>query len=201
MDHPLDGARLKVSSAREHLDVLRSEVGDYLGVNGGTKPYMVRVKQKAEGAAAERLRELRPDVVSWWLIEFDIRVPPPLRLSAIAGDCVANLRSALDYVAWSLAGRYAARPLQPPPLGQDKIYFPIFSDPKRLADALRNIANYGVPSAALDEIERVQPNQREYESLADLHVLANVDKHRLPLLTVAVFDKTAIMELTATGFT
>lgn len=199
MDHPLDGARLKVARAIEHLDLLKRELGEYL--DGTLKPYMIRIKEKAEGIAAERLREVRPDVVSWWRIEFDIHRQPPLHLSVVIGDCINNLRSTLDYIAWALATRYAGRPLRTTRPKQDKIYFPLWNDPMRADRACDSLAQWGIPAHAIRTIKDVQPHNQGYELLALLDDLVNADKHRLPLLTITAFDKTELLQLTSSGFT
>ena len=158
----LDSARLKVVRAQEHLDALRFEARRYLD----TRPYE---------AATERHGD-RIDVFP------RMKTPPPVRLSAIIGDCVSNLRSALDYVMWQLAERHTKTPLV---VGKDRPYFPIFSDNKAYANNLKHLARYTIPAVALAELEKVQPYHAGHESLASLRELVNEDKHRLPLLTIA----------------
>src|SRR5258708_428207 len=83
LNHPLDGARLKIVRAQEHIDSLTAEVRMYLD----EKPYEV-IKQH-DGHV--------------WRFSPDVTIPPPLRLSTIIGDCLGNARAALDYIMWQLA--------------------------------------------------------------------------------------------------
>jgi hypothetical protein len=167
MNHALDGARIKIDRAKEHLDSLKGEIQRYIDC----KPFEVPLEVKGD-----MTRTCRPLV---------LRLEPPLRLSTIIGDCVTNLRASLDYIAWELATKYAATPLKS---GQQKrVQFPItltqqdFSKVSGTADHLRNVCN--IPAAALTLIESVQPYHAGYELLKHLNDLANEDKHRLPVLT------------------
>lgn len=99
MNHALDGSRLKVQRAREHLEALKCEIGKYLA----STPYKF-VTSTESGVVTARLET----------------IDPPLYLSAIVGDCVNNLSAALDYIAWQLAIRYWNKA---PVAGKDKIYF------------------------------------------------------------------------------
>lgn len=181
MAHPLDGARLKVVRAQEHLEALKDEIGRYLD----SHPHEFPVKYKSNEVHAEAAV---------------IKTEPPLRLSNILGDCVSNLRSALDYVAWQLVTRHCPAPLTK--RQAKRIYFPI-STSKNKADLLgsqsyANLALHGVPAPALDLIGSVQPYHAGYGALETLSLLVNEDKHRLPLLTVA-FAHTASMQILVDG--
>src|SRR5215212_3239531 len=84
MSHPLEGVRLKVIRAAEHLQTLDEENRAYFE----GKPYEV-VHERDE----ERSRHV---------YRFHVRQPPPLRLSILVGDCFHNIRSSLDHLAWQL---------------------------------------------------------------------------------------------------
>src|SRR5262249_25301187 len=107
-----------------------------------------------------------------------------------AGDCICNLRASLDYIAWQLA-MLAGNSLTE--AQKKKITFPIapdnasFTRANGAADHLERVC--GVPAATISVIESVQSYHAGYEPLDHLHVLVNVDKHRLPLLTVACPDE------------
>jgi hypothetical protein len=183
MAHPLDGARLKVVRAQEHLDTLYSEAGRYLGTN----PYHVPVQINSNSVLA---RQNRATITS----------EPPLRLSCLLGDCVGNLRASLDYIAWELATRYAT---PPPVIGKDRsIFFPILDAPTGDgADRFAKMAaKYSFPASAVALIESVQPYRRlnpywpEYAPLDLLNRLVNMDKHCLPLFTVAYIDDVWLRE-------
>lgn len=161
--HPLDGSRLKVVRAQKHLDDLGFSIRQYLDTN----PYNLVVDDKT--GSFDMLR---------------VTMSPPLALSAIAGDCVGNLRAALDYIAWELAARYASRPLI---IGKDRPYFPLYDAVggcSKDIDVLSKV--YSIPAAPLGEIAMAQPCNARYKPLSYLHLLVNQDKHRLPLLTIGV---------------
>lgn len=161
MSRPLDGARLKVVRAQEHLDALKAEIRRY----ADTHPYEIVPEQREQ----------------IWQFEVRITTPPPLALSVIIGDCMANLRTALDYIVWQLALRYAARKLV---IGKDRPYFPVYDDPVRCGDKLNGLARrYSIPPNAVSEIKAVQPYHPGYELLRLLHAAVNQNEHRLLLLT------------------
>jgi hypothetical protein len=166
MAHPLHGARLKVVRAQQHLDALNDELGRYLNRHPYEFPVQVEGNSKVTLTSAV-IREHPPDI-----------------LSAIFGDCIGNLRAALDYIAWQLATKYAGRPLT------DReargVYFPICDRsnlwPPNTATHLMNPC--GVPAPTIGEIEKVQPYQAGYQPIGFLSQLVSIDKHRLPLMTI-----------------
>jgi hypothetical protein len=166
--HPLDGARLKIVRAEEHVDALKAEVAMYL--HG--RPWTIGTKVTGGHSHIAPI----------------ITVPPPLRLSTIIGDCVTNVRASLDYIIWELAGRYFSPPFDAADFNDRRITsFPISNGPTEAGyvDRLNRLAKRGVPTAAIDEIKAMQPHNRGYESLRWLHELVNTDKHRATILTLA----------------
>jgi hypothetical protein len=162
MGSELDGARLKVVRAKVHLKSLKAEIAKY----AGSSPHEVVIEIDGDSATGR----------------LAIKHEPPLMLSCIIGDCVSNLRAALDYIAWQLAGRYAGRALIP---GRDKPFFPIQTKGLVLnPDAIAKLAKYNIPAKTLSRIKSVQPYRAGYEPLFSLERLVNEDKHRLPLLAV-----------------
>jgi len=120
-----------------------------------------------------------------------IKVQPPLELGCIVADCLGNLRSSLDYIAWELASKYSG-PLQ---AGKDRITFPILDTLSEFASkspACLTKKFAAVPAAARDLIDGIQPYRAGYEPLSLLNRLINSDKHRLPLLTVAYAETASI---------
>src|SRR6185312_1300434 len=105
MAHPLNGARLKVCRAEEHLQALKESIADYVA----SVPYELAAEDDGETVN---------------LVLTLISHPDPT-IGAVIGDCLHNLRSALDYLMWELAGTYVNRRLEPPPDGKDRVYFPI----------------------------------------------------------------------------
>ena len=87
--------------------------------------------------------------------------PPPSSLSLIAGDCIHNLRSALDNLAFQLALAHQRRPLSSKIKGDSAS--PILSkdiakDPDSLGKFDRMTG--GIDLLAKAEIERLQPYKR-----------------------------------------
>ena len=80
MAHQLDGVRLKLERAKEHLRAFDSESGEWLEQT----ELCIFVP---EDHAVERVFFAR------------ITATPPARFSTILGDCLQNLRASLDYLA------------------------------------------------------------------------------------------------------
>src|SRR5665213_4296904 len=168
MVHPLDGARLKIVRAQEHLDSIKSEIGAYLK----TRPYRVAAK-------IDRNDRLRMPV--------EITVQPPTHIAMVIGDCVTNIRAALDYVAWELAVRYFNPRLDVASLEERRIAsLPLYqvAGDNGYTNRLKSLAKRGMPASAISEIDAIQPYNGGYESLWVLHELVNTDKHRLPIITL-----------------
>jgi hypothetical protein len=181
MAHPLDGARLKVVRAYEHLETLKLEIIEYIEKNPPKFNAHSIVPVEKDGSA--------------WHTEFNIESHPDPHISAVLGDCINNARHALDYIAWALATRYSPRPLV---IGKDKPYFPIYDGFIKGERAINNsFSGYSIPTAAIDEIKSVQPYSTggilPYgQPLWILHYLTNGDKHRLPVLTIGNIANTSI---------
>jgi hypothetical protein len=129
-----------------------------------------------------------------------VHAEPPLRLSAIVGDCLYTLRSSLDHLAWQLASLNG-----PPPSGTE---FPIFTDCgayHRLSRGkpARGSGLYktrGIAPAEQALIEQSQPYNRPSDPEADplwiLHSLCNIDKHRVLHLTGGTIQGSSFAVLT-----
>jgi len=168
---PLDGARLKVVRAQEHLNSLKAEIGKYLD----SRPYEFRAEIDRDYVSARSAK---------------INVDPPLRLGCILGDCLSNLRTSLDFVAWQLVVKHSS---VTPVVGKDRIYFPLSKDAASFrANGRSHLAHHRIPTAAIDIVERVQPYHAGYYTLGVLNRLVNEDKHCLPLLTVARAETASI---------
>jgi hypothetical protein len=114
-------------------------------------------------------------------------------LAVEVGECLHDLRSGLDHLAYVLATVHTGKPLPKKIAGNSE--FPIFGDedkgvsgkgPAMFADAARKIA--GIEPAAQTVIEGLQPYKlgadfRTHE-LWRLYDLARVDRHRLLHLSV-----------------
>jgi hypothetical protein len=153
----LSGCRLKLDRAYEHLETLANDIQRVM-----TEGDSDGVFEKFNGKKGE------------WIVW---EVAPPIRKewSAMVGDCVHNLRSCLDHLAWQLvllAGN-------DPTISTE---FPVFKDSglfKKKAGPKMD----GMSSTAMRLIEDVQPfNTRQPEAEIDdlwlIHELSNIDKHR-----------------------
>lgn len=168
MPHPLDGARTKLARADEHLDALDNELGLVL------KPH------------ADRLRfEVRQDGDWYVMVTKPIPVSFPLRLSAICGDAVQNLRSALDYVVWELVSAAGKEPTRHNAFPiftrrrdfEDRVIHP--NQPKR--SPLYGLDPNGEPWAVIEAAQPFHaPRLRDamFTNLSALSGLSNRDKHR-----------------------
>jgi hypothetical protein len=109
--------------------------------------------------------------------------PPLIEWGLITGECVHNLRSALDNLAYALARLHRDPPGRP-----KDVAFPIYREKKKFDDkGKKNVAQ--IPKQAAAVLERIQPFQRdgslqegraENDPLLMLQSLNNTDKHRVP---------------------
>lgn len=165
MPHPLDGIRLKLARAQKHLD----EVARI------TKPFEIgecRVvpERSADGSAV------------LWVVHLP---PVPDTLPVVIGDCLFNLRSALDHTVWQLVKANSARPTT-------RTAFPIAASAAAYKRAsARGLA--GVSAQAESIIERFQPYHGRGNPLAILSTLHNIDKHRRLNLVTAVASDTSLL--------
>jgi hypothetical protein len=162
----LSGFKAKLKRADEHLEALDDEIAEFLD----SHPYAVRFEIDRETGQHVAKIKVRRD-------------PPAIRWGLLIGDCVHNMRSALDHLAWQLAGP------KPPP----KTEFPIFHDRKEFkrkgpGGGLYKIRGIKDPKArAL--IKSVQPCRSDrsppkVHPLYALWILSNTDKHQMLHLAV-----------------
>lgn len=157
MNHPLDGVRQKVKRAEEHLTTIRSQIEDCLD-------------------KGEVFSERNPDDHRLLRFRFDIPQPDPV-FNIIIGECLYDLRSALDHIVYQLVlvnGRIPTTDNQ----------FPICRAPQGFDKNLRKDRLCGVSVKAKAVIERLQPYRRNdvpdvnHDPLWVLNHLNNLDKHR-----------------------
>ena len=131
------------------------------------------------------LRELR---LGCRLIVEDLKKPSMVdEWGLLLGECIHNLRSSLDNLAFALARLRRAPPERP-----SKIAFPIFET--RAEFERRGRANIDqLPDQAVALIELIQPFQRngsierdspDLDALVHLQRLNNTDKHRIPTVVL-----------------
>jgi hypothetical protein len=128
--------------------------------------------------------ELRDQRLGFRLILQDFAETAPIDdWGLLIGECVHNLRSALDNLAFALA-----RLRRDPPRNPGAIAFPIYQDRSQFKKhGLGKLDQ--MPAEAASLIERLQPFQRDMpevegtpdtDALVLLQGLNNADKHRVP---------------------
>ena len=161
MGHALEGARLKVVRAQEHLKALQAELDSFFQ----THDHTFVTHRKGDQIAVEALGVL------------DI----PQRFGLLIGDAAANLRTALDYVLWELAVRFFDPACDISDHEDRRLTtFPIATSATDhgYRDRLNRLEKRKIPTAAIDVIKSVQPHVAGYEPMGWLHHLVNQDKHR-----------------------
>jgi hypothetical protein len=152
----LDSARLKLGRADQHLEWLAQDLRRIAAENKAALPKQFRLEPGQRG-------------------EFVPPVLPGPEWGLVIGDCVQNLRAALDHTAFSLT------PVEVRVANPRKPQFPLFDDePSYHKHGESRIAD--VDPQAKATIERFQPyNQSnpKTDSLYLLEVLSNIDKHRV----------------------
>lgn len=118
--------------------------------------------------------------------EFDViaKMPdPPLIIGLLIGDCVHNLRSALDHIVYALIWTNPARLGRPP---SEKAMFPICDTRQGYLHQIKQLKRLdGIPETVAALIETLQPYHNREKGLDHtlhplwvLNKLENIDKHR-----------------------
>ncbi len=161
------GSNIKIERAKTHVRELEALVQEFLQ----SSPYaVVREEDPETGDLVYRLRVLRQ---------------PPLAWSAIVGDAVHNLRTALDLLACELVRANGGR------VNEDT-GFPIGKDVHALKSMLKNKIG-GASEEAIRHIRSLNPYPGGNDGLWRLHRLDVVDKHRL-LLSVGSAHKNIVLD-------
>src|SRR5438132_511468 len=156
----------KLNRAREHFNDLRETARRF------TEEY----QQSA-------IRFERDTETGDGLLEF-LHIDPPITLSMILGDCIEDLRSALDHSVYELARRRKGDDWG----GLGRSEFPIFAD-RELYGHKGSSKISGVAEIQRAFIQTIQPYNRGHgkmamlldpirEGLGILHELSRIDKHR-----------------------
>jgi hypothetical protein len=159
---------LKLGRAEEHANTFYDELRTWVD----TDPYIIRKKVNADGSRHSLFIET-------------VKTDPPLdRWSVVIGDCIHNLRSALDHFVYAAAIHETG---QEPPVDKKILQFPITDDPTEFSKQSWRVRSLGAGVRA--EIERVQPYNRRHPSLPPLlsllRDLDDFDKHRLLNIVVS----------------
>ncbi len=159
---PFEASKLKLERSAEHLQELERSAATYLS----EKPCAIVVEQ-FPGMEAMKTQ-------SW---NAQIRKPVPMKLAALVGDVIHNLRSALDLLVCDLVkinGQNVAN-----------VYFPFCPSEKHLSDAIRDRKIFRAGSDVVRLIESMKPYKGGNIALRAIHDLDVTDKHQalLPVLS------------------
>lgn len=160
----IDSVNAKLARAEEHRDALERELATW----GHDNPYELLREVNAEFTRfSVRLRIKRsPDLVRWGLL---------------FGDCIHNLRCALDHLAHAIA-RHELRGQVPDDVAYN-LQFVLARDPSEFARQMKSKRANVLSQPVRTAIEQVQPYKRPHPSvpplLALLRDLNNTDKHSL----------------------
>jgi hypothetical protein len=152
---------------------------------------MIRAHENIEGIAREinewfasidvkMYLKTAPDIPSPWLVVHATDYIPPIRLSILIGECVHNMRSAIDNLVCGLA-----LTLKSTCKCRD-LAFPLYKDQAEW-DERADKPLKGIPPAAKDAIRQLQPwaDTVSPNPLTILNKLSNIDKHRACNFTLA----------------
>ena len=154
----LIGPRTKLARAAQHINELSSKVTLF----AAAEPYHLEVVEEGNGDLVYRLR---------------MKQQAPLEWSAIAGDAVHNLRTALDHLACALVTAGGASPTR-------STQFPFTNGPVGIGKAIRQ----SLAGASRDSrrfVKRLRPYGGGSAVLAQINSLDNTDKHQSVLVVGA----------------
>jgi hypothetical protein len=172
MPNPLSGARVKIVRAKKHLADLEGAIKDFDVLH----PYSVMIDKKTEPGH---------EIHRFWQ-----NVPIPSEWAAVFGDCVHNLRSALDLLAVALVKQGGATPT-------DYTAFPVGSDQTHFeTSAIHRID--GASADAIKIVCELKPYRGGNDTIWRLHRLDIADKHQL-LIPVAAAHKMFGVKYNITG--
>src|SRR6267378_107397 len=175
MSHALDGSRLKVARADEHLKAVEERIKGFID----KKPY-------ALGS--------QPDMkANELLLTIHIRDDPPPELGLVVGDAVHNLAAALDYIVCALAMTVGA--------DCERTAFPIYIDPTLYSDQggrrIKNLSDLAKTVIKAHQPFVTEPKAPELTPLAILYDLDRFDKHRVLLIGATVLLAGSTLNLVA----
>jgi hypothetical protein len=177
------GNELKLGRAARHFNEASALLADYKN----PRPFAIR-------------RDENPDTgLSFWIT---LKRKPPDEIALAAGDCIHNLRSALDHIVYELSCHHR----QQQHVGGTA--FPVLTDPTnwderdgkgklRTSSGLHKLR--AVPELALKRIELHQPYHGlepmfwTRERLLHVHQLDIADKHRNLNLAVANVPENSVL--------
>jgi hypothetical protein len=162
--HRLESAFRKLSRGIHH----RNEANRLIQAFVRAKPYALRIE--FDSATGDKR----------WVIDRVLRAPP-LGISISVGDCIYNLRSALDHLAWQLVFANGSQPTE-------RTAFPLCDTADEWRRWWKNKTK-GMSDPAIALIKSYQPCFQTHPYRAKwaswLDTLCNLDKHRHLYVTLA----------------
>ncbi|MFE3000022.1 hypothetical protein ACFXG4_34105 [Nocardia sp. NPDC059246] len=126
-----------------------------------------------------RIDVVQGDTDTSWIFVVDTVIPMPVRLSALFGEWLYQLRAALDGIVYCLAVRDSG---QNPPPAERSIYFPIFTDPAKYDDPNHRGRMKALSDKTFEVLRHVQPFNAQPDHRSNvvwwLEELARIDRHR-----------------------
>lgn len=129
----MESVDAKIKRAHEHLDVLDKEIAEFVET---TRPTIVR--------------KVNNEQTQTWLVFWVDDPFPPIRLSVLIGDCLYNIRSAVDNLVCGLV-----RTKNPSSSCSGRA-FPVFTDSDSYLTKRRELLR-GVPKEARALIDGLRP--------------------------------------------
>jgi hypothetical protein len=167
MDPSLTHPRAKLDRAAEHLDALHAELRRF----SEREPHAVAPDDGLDDG--------------WKVLRFQVKEEPPIQLGLVLGDCIHNLRSALDNLVCQLA--YLSRAEN-----CDRTQFPICGTPEQFASQVARGRLGGLSDDHIAMIECLQPydgrNTAIQNALVVVRDFDNIDKHQAIHATLAALD-------------
>ncbi len=169
---PLELIHNKIVRAEEHQNALCLELATYFQSNPA------KIVRQEQGSPDEYIGRV------------ETKIPVPVKVPYIVGDCLQNARSALDYLVRELVFAANNTPT-------DHEMFPISDTAKGFQEAVKRGQLDGIPAEASALIEKLQPyhlgQDWEKASLRILNDLCNINKHRRIILATLRGGKTSLM--------
>jgi hypothetical protein len=170
----LASVRAKISRAEHHLRDVDKALSLLIGSDPDAKHPVIFEHESDGKVLVAKLTECQP---------IDSALP------LMIGDCLHNLRSALDYLVYRLALKNGASSA-----AADKTFFPIYLTKSEFDKRIEKLVKPFISSAALAEIEKCQPyTAYDVPVEADIWILSKLDifdKHRLLVVAAQKFAAT-----------
>ncbi len=174
MNLDLTAVRAKLSRSQEHVQSAQRECRAWIDRH----PYSLT-------------KQVNDDSTRYSIFLRENEPAPLLRWTLMVGDCLNNLRSALDYLVYAVA---IADTGKNPPLFEKKLQFPITSSRSEFDEVVGRRKQLGeISNPVMMVFESLQPYNRPHKTLPPvlgiLRDLNNTDKHRLIRLAYGAVSK------------